>query len=92
LNPTEVLRNQRHFHELNGEIAEVIIQGRRAGAEFLCECGREDCVETIGLDAGQYERIQTLAGIFLVAPGHCVEGVDRLVESRDGYDLVFADL
>jgi hypothetical protein len=26
--------------------------------------------------------------VFVVAPGHGVEGVDRFLESRDGYDLV----
>lgn len=26
--------------------------------------------------------------VFIVAPDHGVEGVDRLLESREGYDLV----
>jgi hypothetical protein len=27
-------------------------------------------------------------GFFLIAPGHWFQGVDRLVEVRDGYELV----
>jgi hypothetical protein len=34
------------------------------------------------------EQVRGEQDVFVVAPGHGVEGVDRFVESRDGYDLV----
>jgi hypothetical protein len=32
--------------------------------------------------------MRTDGDFFIVARGHCVEGVDRLVESRDGFDVL----
>jgi hypothetical protein len=92
VNKTEVLRNQRIFRDVNERIAEITARlEEEGGAEFLCECGRDDCHATLALDLSDYKDLREQDGFFLVARGHLVEGVDRLVETRDGYELVVAE-
>jgi hypothetical protein len=91
VNKTEVLRNQRLFREVNQRIAEITAGQQEGAAEFLCECGRDDCHETLALDLSEYTDLRDQDGFFLVAPGHLVESVDRLVEVREGFELVVAD-
>jgi hypothetical protein len=62
----------------------------QAGGErqrFLCECGRDDCLEILALSLVDYEAMRN-GEFFIAAPGHCVEGVNRLVGSRDGFDVL----
>jgi hypothetical protein len=90
MNAREVLRNQRVFREVNERIAQITLRQEALDAEFLCECGRDDCASAITLDVNEYESLRGQDGFFLLVPGHAVEGVDRVVESRDGYELVVA--
>jgi hypothetical protein len=38
----------------------------------------------------EYESLRAEDGFFILASGHAVEEVDRVVESRDGYEVVVA--
>lgn len=38
--------------------------------EFLCECADRDCLETVELKHVDYLRIRSLAGSFVLCPGH----------------------
>jgi hypothetical protein len=88
MNPTQQM--QRLFREVNERIAEILAEEHESAAEFLCECGRPDCTNAIALDLSEYQTLRAQDGFFLVKPGHAFEGLDRVVESRDGYDLVVA--
>ena len=88
MNPPAILRNQRVFREVNQRIAEITADQNEEHVAFLCECGREDCTESISLDLSEYAIVRGQDGLFLIARGHCVDGVDRIVEARDGYELV----
>jgi len=37
--------------------------------DFVCECGREDCRERVGLALAQYDALKRCEGA-LLAPGH----------------------
>ena len=87
MNPAAVRRNQLVFREVNNRIAEVTADYREPGAVFLCERGRDDCVEKIALDLSEYRELRVDPRLFLVASGHAVEGVDELVAACDGYDV-----
>ena len=42
-----------------------------ARLRFRCECGHDDCAETIALGVGEYESIRSGGGLVLApAPGH----------------------
>jgi hypothetical protein len=87
---TEVLRNQHLFREVNQRVAEITAGQQVGGAEFLCECGREDCHAILALDLSEYTDLRDEDGFFLVAPGIWSRALTQLVEVRDGYELVVA--
>jgi hypothetical protein len=80
--------NQLILREVNERVADITVQQREARSEFLCECGRMDCGDHVDLDLGEYRAIRGNDDYFVAATGHCVDGVDRLAESRDGFDLL----
>ena len=87
----DVRHYQRLFREVNTQIAAINADRVGRQGEFLCECARTGCIATIMLDLEEFEKLRAEQDVFVVAPGHGVEGVDRLLESRDDYDLVTTD-
>jgi len=88
-----VIRDQTRTHQLilrevNERIAEITVQQEESRSEFVCECGRMDCNDHVDLDLGAYRAIRASGDYFIAATGHCVDGVDRLAESRDGFDVL----
>ena len=79
--------NQLILREVNERIADITVHQKQSRSEFVCECGQMDCNDHVDLDLGAYRVIRN-GDYFIAATGHCVEGVDRLVESRDGLDLL----
>jgi hypothetical protein len=49
---------------------------------------RHDCTDTIVLSLVDYQALRMEGNVYIAAPGHAVDGVDRLVESRDGFDVL----
>jgi len=84
----QIAKNQLVFREVNERIAEITAGQGEAESEFLCECGRTDCTSVVGLSLTDYQALRLGGDFFVAAPGHCVEGVDRLVESRGGFDVL----
>lgn len=84
----EIRRYQRLFREVNTQIAAINADQEAGQGEFLCECGQRDRISAITLDLEEFKQVRGEQDVFVVAPGHGVEGVDRFLESRDGYDLV----
>ena len=74
---------------MNERIAELNqtfqVDGR---AEFLCECGREDCKAPISISLEEYEDVRESATRFFVIPGHEDESVERVVARNDRYVIV----
>jgi hypothetical protein len=52
--------------------------------------GARIVLSAIALDVNEYESLRAEDGFFIVVPGHAVEGVDRVVESRNAYDVAVA--
>jgi len=82
-------RNESLFREVNERIAEA---ARRTlvlpDAEFLCECGRPDCLERIVVDLSEYESIRAHPDRFLLVLGHDQPEVDRVIGGGDDYVVV----
>ena len=76
------------FREINERVAEITVQQKESRSEFVCECGRMDCNDHVDLDLGEYQTIRASGDYFIAATGHCVDGVDRVAESRDGFDVL----
>jgi hypothetical protein len=76
------------FREINERVAEITVQYDESRSEFVCECGRNDCMDQVELELGEYQMIRAGGDYFIAATGHCVDGVDQVAESRDGFDVL----
>ena len=75
--------------EVNERIADVSLRhGIGDALEFLCECGRRDCLEALSLAREDYEGVRAHSDRFIVAPGHDFPEFEEVVERRNGYLVV----
>ena len=74
--------NER-IRELAGD-EEVPTTGSR---RYLCECGEQDCLETIELTVGEYQEVCEDLTLALVAPGHEQAG-ERVVKRTGRFSVV----
>ncbi len=84
-------RNDAIFREANESI--VAAAQEHAVDEpvpFICECAEPGCTELVRLGFADYESVRSDPTLFINAPGHVVagQGWARVVEHRDGYDIV----
>ena len=84
----ECVRTQVLLREVNERIVELASSFPGDMPEFLCECIREDCRETVALTLPEYERVRSSPNLFLIVPGHESREVDRVVETRHSSNLV----
>jgi hypothetical protein len=84
-----VAKNEALFRRVNERIEEI--NEALAGdseAEFLCECGNDDCTEPVSLTLSEYEEVRSNPTHFLIAHGHDVVDVERVVRETDRYAVV----
>jgi hypothetical protein len=81
-------RNQVLFREVNERLVEVAESWGSEPLQFLCECSGLDCKETISLDTQQYEGVRSSPNRFVIAPGHEIPEIERVVEANDRFTLV----
>jgi hypothetical protein len=82
--------NEAVFRNVNERIQDVA-STFNLGSEpldLVCECGDAACVERISLNRDEYEEIRSDAHLFAVAPGHVAPGVEEVVDTRRGYEIV----
>jgi hypothetical protein len=83
-------RNEDLFRKVNDQIEGVneafgTITGTMS---ILCECGKLECIEQIGLTVDAYRELRTDPTRFAVKPGHELLDVERVVERHEGYFVV----
>jgi hypothetical protein len=84
----QVARNEVLFREFNERVEAVGNsfdprgQDDSIAIEFVCECGRLECLERIELTRSQYEAVRSDARRFVVVPGHEDPRVARIVEKH----------
>jgi hypothetical protein len=87
-----IVRNEVLFRDVNERIraaSESMSLGRQL--EIFCECGRDDCVDKLSVEAAEYEAVRSNATRFIVKPGHQIEEVEKVTASPDGYLIVEKD-
>jgi hypothetical protein len=83
------VRNEALFREVNERIAEVNEDFDVAGqTDFLCECGREDCLETVQLTRADYERVRANGQRFVLKPGHENGSLEEVIERHPEFLVV----
>jgi hypothetical protein len=82
-----VARNEALFRRVNERIEEI--NETLAGeSDFLCECGSDDCTAPVSLTLSEYEQVRSNPTHFLIAHGHDVVDVERVVRKTDRYAVV----
>ncbi|HYX88835.1 MAG TPA: hypothetical protein VE753_05660 [Gaiellaceae bacterium] len=83
------VRNESLFREVNERIAEVNEDFEVGGhIEFLCECGRQECLEALAMSRDDYERVRAVPERFFVKPGHEEPSLEIIVERHDDFVVV----
>jgi hypothetical protein len=82
----KVGRNQALWREVNERIKAVAETS--GDMEFLCECARLECTETMSMSMAEYERIRSSPTHFTIKVGHEFGEFERVVETGDGYVVV----
>jgi hypothetical protein len=82
--------NEAMFREVNERIEDVAgtFGLRDRPLELICECGDAACTQHIALTVPEYEELRKEPTFFAVYPGHEIADIERLVERRDGYDVI----
>jgi hypothetical protein len=90
LQPERVAFNEAAFRRGNEIIRDHSKTARFNRIPFLCECGRNDCLQEVELSAAEYESVRAVSTWFFVVPGHEILGSDlaQLVASEDRYAIV----
>jgi hypothetical protein len=81
-----VLLNEAVFRQANDAVA--WLKSTDEVLDLMCECGRPDCAATIEMSRSEYERLRADPTLFAVVSGHEIAGFERVIEAREGYDVV----
>jgi hypothetical protein len=54
----------------------------------FCECGRLECSEHVPMTAEEYDGVRASSTTFVVAPGHELPDVERIVATTERYRIV----
>ena len=84
-----VAKNEALFRRVNERIEEI--NEALAGdseSDFLCECGDDDCTTPVSLTLAEYEEVRRDPTHFLIAHGHDVIDVEKVICETDRYAVV----
>jgi len=83
-------RNENLFREINERVRQIASEhGPDAHPyEFYCECSNTDCTLRVELELPEYERVRAIGTRFLVAPGHNLPEIERIVEQAEGWWVI----
>ena len=87
LSTERLARNQALFREVNERLNEV----RRpmvSFVEFVCECSDPSCTKSLSVAADEYEAVRSKPKRFMIARGHEVREVERVVFDNDRFLVV----
>lgn len=81
--------NEAVFREVNERLAGLVDPGADGERlDLVCECGDRECAQRIRAELADYEDARADAAQFLVAPGHAIAEVERVIQKRGDYDLI----
>ncbi len=81
-------RNQALFREVNERLLELTEGFHDGSMQFVCECSHEDCTLTVNMNHDEYESVRARSTFFVVASGHEILEVEKIIDNRDGWTIV----
>jgi hypothetical protein len=86
LSTERLARNQTLFREVNERISEVT--SKVSFSEFICECSDPSCTRSLFASREEYEAVRLSPTRFLVARGHELPEVERVVDDHQRFLVV----
>ena len=79
--------NESRFRAINERLRNDLraVPDDEAPVEFVCECGRVDCVQPVPLTLDEYEAIRASPFDFAIVPGHEASDVEDVVDVNDRF-------
>lgn len=71
------------LHELNEAFSSFTEIG-----EWICECDRGDCLQTMSLTLAEYDQLRTHPRQFAVVPDHVDAAIEEVVARREAHVIV----
>lgn len=88
MDEARMARTESAFREVNEAIAKTAERFESTEADFVCECADPHCAHRITAELDDYEDVRAEPTHFLIAPGHDVPRIERVVARNDGYHVV----
>jgi hypothetical protein len=87
---TQLAANEDLFRRINENIEEVAASHGSDSHEyeFLCECSDPSCSERVRVSLDDYRRVREHGARFIVAKGHVVKEIERVVESASDHAVI----
>ena len=83
-----IAKTESKFRDVNERIAETTERVGGETAELVCECADPSCGQRLEVSLEDYEATRASGKDFIVAPGHEVTDLERVTESRPGYQII----
>jgi hypothetical protein len=82
--------NEDLFRQINESIEDVASEHGRDDHhyEFFCECSDPGCSERVSATLEEYRRVREDSRRFIVAKGHVVKEIERVVESANDHAVI----
>lgn len=82
--------NEAIFREVNERLEQLATStvGVADLLDLVCECANSTCTERIRVEWEDYEAARANGATFLVAEGHVIPEIERVLQKRAGYDLI----
>jgi hypothetical protein len=82
-------RNEAMFREVNEQISALNNFGVQSDTfGVVCECGRDACGDVIYVHNSLYETVRAQSDRFIVASGHVLPEIEKVVEQHEGFAVV----
>jgi len=85
LSTERLARNQALFREVNERLKEIDTPPTVSFREFVCECSEPSCTKSLAVATGEYEAVRSNPKLFMVARGHELREVERVVFDNDRF-------
>ncbi len=83
------------YRDVNANIVVLLdrftVEPQESSLQIHCECGRNDCTETVSLQREEYDRARAVPTHFIVATGHALLGIERIVRENGRHTVVELD-
>ena len=86
-----IAENEARFREVNERLdadLRALTLGDTEHVDFVCECGKAECADTVALTLDEFRRAREDEMLFVVLPGHEIPDAEDVLARTDRYFVV----